>query len=180
MFYDFGITGTKAEVRDGLQALLYECRIGRIDYVLTKSVSRFARNAINDMVSNSCDYLRTLRENLKTAIHLANPDSVEYLDARMADLQRELIDRTARHENYDDLAEEILRLREVREQALMDDMDKTEHQNRIRELQEFIRSQPKRLSFNETLVKHLLSKATVFEDHLVFEFKSGVAVSVEK
>ena len=44
IFYDFGITGTKADVRDGLQALLYECRIGRIDYVLTKSVSRFSRN----------------------------------------------------------------------------------------------------------------------------------------
>lgn len=47
IFYDFGITGTKAEVRDGLQALLYECRIGRIDYVLTKSVSRFARNTVD-------------------------------------------------------------------------------------------------------------------------------------
>lgn len=47
VFYDFGITGTKAEVRDGLQALLYECRIGRIDYVLTKSVSRFARNTVD-------------------------------------------------------------------------------------------------------------------------------------
>ena len=44
VFYDFGITGTKADVRDGLQALMYECRIGRIDYVLTKSVSRFSRN----------------------------------------------------------------------------------------------------------------------------------------
>ena len=44
IFYDFGITGTKADIRDGLQALMYECRIGRIDYVLTKSVSRFSRN----------------------------------------------------------------------------------------------------------------------------------------
>ena len=44
IFYDFGITGTKTDVRDGLQTLLYECRIGRIDYVLTKSVSRFSRN----------------------------------------------------------------------------------------------------------------------------------------
>ena len=44
VFYDFGITGTKTDIRDGLQALLYECRIGRIDYVLTKSVSRFSRN----------------------------------------------------------------------------------------------------------------------------------------
>lgn len=44
VFYDFGISGTKSESRDGLQALLYECRIGRIDYVLTKSISRFSRN----------------------------------------------------------------------------------------------------------------------------------------
>ena len=41
VFYDFGISGTKADARDGLQALLYECRIGRIDYILTKSISRF-------------------------------------------------------------------------------------------------------------------------------------------
>ncbi len=47
IFYDFGITGTKADIRDGLQALMYECRIGRIDYVLTKSVSRFSRNTID-------------------------------------------------------------------------------------------------------------------------------------
>lgn len=44
IFYDFGISGTKADSRDGLQALMYECRIGRVDYVLTKSVSRFSRN----------------------------------------------------------------------------------------------------------------------------------------
>lgn len=44
VFYDFGISGTKADARDGLQALLYECRIDRIDYILTKSISRFSRN----------------------------------------------------------------------------------------------------------------------------------------
>lgn len=44
VFYDFGVTGTKADIRDGLQALLYACRTGSIDYVLTKSISRFSRN----------------------------------------------------------------------------------------------------------------------------------------
>lgn len=58
IFYDFGITGTKADVRDGLQALLYECRIGRIDYVLTKSVSRFSRNTTDclELVSELLSY----------------------------------------------------------------------------------------------------------------------------
>lgn len=44
VFYDFGISGIKADSRDGLQALLYACRTGNIDYVLTKSISRFSRN----------------------------------------------------------------------------------------------------------------------------------------
>ena len=44
VFYDLGISGTKADSRDGLQALLYACRTGSIDYVLTKSISRFSRN----------------------------------------------------------------------------------------------------------------------------------------
>ena len=44
VFYDFGITGTKADIRDGLQALMYECRRGNVEYVLTKSISRFSRN----------------------------------------------------------------------------------------------------------------------------------------
>lgn len=44
IFYDFGISGTNAEARDGLQALLYACRTGSVDYVLTKSISRFSRN----------------------------------------------------------------------------------------------------------------------------------------
>ena len=49
-----------------------------------------------------------------------------------------------------------------------------------KELQFFIKSQPKQMEFDETLAKHLLSKITVFDDHIIFEFKSGVTVSVEK
>ena len=44
LYYDEGITGTKAEVRDGLQALLRDCEYGKIDLIITKSISRFSRN----------------------------------------------------------------------------------------------------------------------------------------
>ncbi len=126
-------------------------------------------------------YLKRLKENLETAIHLTNPDSTEALGARMAALQQELIDRTSRRENYDDLAEEILHLREVQAQTVMDDAAKAEHKKRIRELRAFIRSQPYGITeFDETLVKHLVERVTVFGDYLVFRLKSGVEVVVEK
>ena len=42
---DDGLTGTK-ESREGFQKLLAKCRAGEIDVVITKSISRFARNTV--------------------------------------------------------------------------------------------------------------------------------------
>lgn len=45
VYSDEDETGTKA-TRDGFQRLLNDCRVGRIDMVITKSISRFARNTV--------------------------------------------------------------------------------------------------------------------------------------
>ena len=44
LFYDSGITGTKADIRDGLQDMLRACRMGKIDLIVVKSISRLSRN----------------------------------------------------------------------------------------------------------------------------------------
>ena len=44
LYYDEGISGTKVEKRDGLLRLLKDCKAGKIDRVITKSISRFSRN----------------------------------------------------------------------------------------------------------------------------------------
>lgn len=44
MYADEGITGTSAAKRPDFQRLMSDCRKGKIDRILTKSVSRFARN----------------------------------------------------------------------------------------------------------------------------------------
>ena len=64
------------------------------------------------------------------------------------------IDRTESGTNYDDLAEEILRLQE---QTVMDNAAKAAHRERIQELLHFINSQPRTITeFDEALVKKLL------------------------
>lgn len=44
LYYDEGITGTKKEKRPDLLRMIADCENGRIDYIVTKSISRFARN----------------------------------------------------------------------------------------------------------------------------------------
>ena len=45
VYSDEAITGTKEE-RPGLQQMIADCRDGKIDMILTKSISRFARNTV--------------------------------------------------------------------------------------------------------------------------------------
>ena len=54
LYADEAVSGTTADKRDDFQRLLADCRAGKVDRILVKSISRFARNTI--------DCLQTVRE----------------------------------------------------------------------------------------------------------------------
>ena len=56
IFADEGITGTQAKKRPEFLKMIRLCRKGKIDMILTKSLSRFARNTVD-----SLDYIRELK-----------------------------------------------------------------------------------------------------------------------
>lgn len=47
VYSDYGISGTATDKRDGFNSLLEDCKSGKIDMVLVKSISRFARNTLD-------------------------------------------------------------------------------------------------------------------------------------
>lgn len=51
VYADEGITGTRMDKREDLNRLLSDCRKGKIDKVLVKSISRFARNTRDCLAS---------------------------------------------------------------------------------------------------------------------------------
>lgn len=137
-------------------------------------------DAINRMIEDSEHYISLLKGNMKIAIISRNPLQAETLAARMRELQQELIDRTESGTNYDDLSEEILRLRELQEQTNMDEAAKKERKKRIRELANFIDSQPRAITeFDEALAKKLLEGVRVGETYLEYQFKSGARIVIE-
>lgn len=56
IFADEGITGTSTGKRKDFLRMIHQCRQGKIDLILTKSVSRFARNTVDTL-----NYTRELR-----------------------------------------------------------------------------------------------------------------------
>ena len=45
IYPDKGITGTNTKKRDEFNRMIADCKAGKIDMVVTKSISRFARNS---------------------------------------------------------------------------------------------------------------------------------------
>lgn len=71
LYYDEGITGTKKEKRDGLLSMIADCERGKIDLIITKSISRFCRNTTDclELVRKLLDlniYINFEKENLNT------------------------------------------------------------------------------------------------------------------
>ena len=56
IYADEGITGTSAKKRDSFMRMISDCKKGKIDLILTKSVSRFSRNTVD-----SLNYVRMLK-----------------------------------------------------------------------------------------------------------------------
>lgn len=57
IYSDEGISGTSTRHRNGFMTMIKDCEAGKIDLIITKSISRFARNT-----KDSLDYTRKLKD----------------------------------------------------------------------------------------------------------------------
>ncbi|MDE7362944.1 MAG: recombinase family protein, partial [Oscillospiraceae bacterium] len=73
VYYDEGITGTSTKKRDGFNRMISDCEAGKINLILTKEVSRFARNTVDTL-----NFTRRLSE-LKIGVIFMN-DGIDTRD----------------------------------------------------------------------------------------------------
>lgn len=78
-------------------------------------------------------------------------------------LQQELIQKAQSKEVYDEIADDIFRLRELRQQATIENAARDKQIKRINDLQDYIAQQTTRLTaFDESLVRRWLKQITVW------------------
>ena len=82
--------------------------------------------ALNSIISDSQEYSKILTENIASVL-TETGNSSDDISQQLEELQQELLERAGRHENYDDLAEEIFRLREEKEKLLTDETAKKQY-----------------------------------------------------
>ncbi|MFV0441146.1 MAG: zinc ribbon domain-containing protein, partial [Lachnospirales bacterium] len=171
----------------GCKSIVWRCisRVERTDHVChSRTVNELllqeiVLKAINQTLCDKENLIKTLQENIAKAVRACDATSADGIDERLNELQHELLKKANKKEEYDTVADEIFRLRELKKQSETDTVTRDEKLNRITDLQDFITSQPTEISeFDEQLVKRLIGKITVFEDRFLVEFKSGVNIDI--
>lgn len=82
---------------------------------------------------------------------------------------------------YGDVADEIHKLREHRQDILAQDIGRKGRQQRSEEMRDFLEKQVnKSLAYDEQLVRRLMEKVAVYENRLMVEFKSGLEIDIER
>ena len=107
--------------------------------------------------------------------------SSEGIEAKLQELQEELLKLANSKKDYNSVADEIDRLRELKQNALVESAEREGLKQRIREMREFLEQQSTEVTeYDELLVRRLIEKATVYDERFEVEFKSGAKVDVER
>lgn len=136
--------------------------------------------AINTLLGDKSTYQAQLQQNIAQVIRDAGKATADGIDEQLMELQKELLKKANNKEAYDEIADEIFKLREQREKCTVDTAARDAQIARINELQDFIEQQPSHLeAFDETLVKRWLEQIIVWRDHFTVELKSGLKIEID-
>lgn len=138
-------------------------------------------NAINLALGNKDSMIEKLQHNIETVINRADDTSAENIDIKLECLQKELLERANAKKAYDDIADEIFRLRELKQNALVENAEREGLKQRIAQMKEFLNGQDFEIDlYDEQLVRRLIEKIIVCSDRFKVEFKSGMSVDVKR
>ena len=137
--------------------------------------------AINLSLDNRDSVITTLQENVKTVILQEDETSPASINAKLEKLQKELLKLANSKKDYNNIADEIYRLRELKQNALVESAEREGLKQRVKEMREFLDNQTTEItSYDELLVRRLIGRVTVYEEWFEVAFKSGAKVDIVK
>ena len=160
-----------------LESTGLECHARTINELVLQDV---VVKAINQMLGDKSSYQAQLQLNIAAVIRASQATAIDSIDEKLMALQQELIQKANSKEDYDEIADEIFRLRELRQKTTVDTAVRDEQIKRINDLQDYISQQTTLLKeFDEALVRRWVKQITIWDDRITVELKSGVSIDVD-
>lgn len=151
------------------------------DTIQESELQNLTVRAINMALGKKESMNETLQKNVEAVLTGADGIPLDEIDSRLEQLQKELLKVANAKGNYDSIADEIYHLREIKQNALVDNAEREGMKQRISEMQQFLSEQTQEITeYDEQLVRRLIEKITVYEEKVTVEFKSGTSIDVRR
>jgi len=135
--------------------------------------------ALNTLLGSKNKYLDILQKNITAIVANTSTPNIESIDNELIELQQELLKRANDRKQYDDIADKIFHLREIKAQAEEEGSKTNTNIQRLTELCDFIKCHPQELTeVDDQLFRRLLKSITVYDDYIHVELKSGISIDV--
>ena len=151
------------------------------DTIKEEELQNAVVQAINKALGKRDSIKDALGANIETALTEVDGVSMDEVDARLKELQKELLKVANSKGNYDSITDEIYRLRELKQSAMVDSAEREGLKLRIDEMRQFLDEQTESITeYDEQLTRRLIEKITVYEDHFTIEFKSDTSMEIHR
>lgn len=149
--------------------------------VLETDLQEATVKAINLMLRCSPSMMGVLKENIETALADDNSEELAKINAKLAELQKELVKLAHANKDYTLLADEIDLLRDKKQELLVAKAETEGFKNRIDELVKFLGSYGQEITeYDELMVRKYIDRIIIYEDKFTVAFKAGVKLDVNR
>lgn len=151
------------------------------DAIHESELQNLVVRAINMALGKRDSMNDALQRNVEAVLSGTDGIPLDEIDARVEELQKELLKVANAKGNYDSIVDEIYSLREAKQNAQVEGAEREGMKKRISEMQQFLAEQQQDITeYDEQLVRRLIEKITVYDERVTVEFKSGTSVDVRR
>ena len=137
--------------------------------------------AINEAFREKENILPLLRENIESSLTEDVTDQMAALDEQIKVIQHELLATADMKNPGDDLGMEVRRLRNEKQALRAEEASHQDLKLRIDEMMTFLDCLSSELNeYDEQYTRTLIDKITVYDDHFIVEFKSGIEIQIDQ
>lgn len=148
--------------------------------IYEKNLHAAVVTALNQVIEKKDELLPGMKIALEMTLGHDNNARVMEIDQQLETMQKELLRRANANQEIEALAEKIDALRKEKQALLLEDSSRAGQRKDIDGLEAFLDDQSTKVEdYDEVMVRKLIRKITVFDDRLVFEFKSGIETEVQ-
>ena len=148
--------------------------------VLEEDLKQAVVVGINRVFADEGRIKGILNSSIRKLLKVDNTIEVESIDSQLQVLQQQLLEKSSRNQDVTDIGVQIIKIKERKQNILLDKALIDNSKQRIEEMLEFIdKNHHYGLEYDEVLVRRLVEQVTVFDKHITIKFKSGIEMEVE-